>query len=699
MATINKVYPHVNVTTKALLRTIPEIAESGATSLFAPFYSKKGPSGKIQRIFNLNQFVAEYGEPDFSYQGRSILDIYNWLSAGGSLYALRLVSPNAVKASGSLDLASFYDYDQYWYDKSGNILHTYTADTTSWTTAIFGPGPGAVANKFYGTKLTAFPEPTAFNLGQYFLVGNELKKVEDVGGTATLSSTITTATEFFATNTNSLYLYSEFGTWSIPVVLKTYKPLEILVQAKYEGNYYNDVSLFITRSKYSTSNESFLDVQVLLKNQRVQSLFKLNAERFGEVLSGTEYVNVSLSNYTDFEELVGIVSGGVSIPLTGGIDGLFSFEDSLARFYGISKLSLESDTFVLPSNTNNGTTILQIALSSGVNNTTSYVKWAKGDILNISTGTNFIIGEISDEPTATNIPIRILSRFPQTGEVTGTWTIRLQDDYEYVSAESMLSNKLETPADVIFDSGHSLTIKNLMKEFSEVRDDIFFFLSDFEFTSKDNGDIANVIAEKLNQAVYAQKFSVDDVISGKNIWVGPTYFLASLIPFNDRIYGMQWPTAGLTRGVLSGVKAINSNPNNEDKDLFYTTRINYVEKDSRGYKFMSQLTGDSFIENTSGEYQETSLKFINNARVTNRIVRDLEELGRDYLFEFNDAATLLNMRNALNRYVTEWVQNRTLSQANVEVAKDPYSDERVNVTLNIKFTGTIEIISIDITIE
>jgi hypothetical protein len=57
------------------------------------------------------------------------------------------------------------------------------------------------------------------------------------------------------------------------------------------------------------------------------------------------------------------------------------------------------------------------------------------------------------------------------------------------------------------------------------------------------------------------------------------------------------------------------------------------------------------------------------------------------------------MRNALNRYVSEWIQNRTLSFATVDVQKDEISDERVNVGLNIRFTGTIEIISIDIVIE
>jgi hypothetical protein len=101
MATINRIYPHVNVTTRALIRTAPVLANDEATVMFVPFYAKKGLNNEVQKIYNLDQFISEYGEPDFDYQGRSILNIYNWLNAGGVIYALRLVSPDAEIASGT----------------------------------------------------------------------------------------------------------------------------------------------------------------------------------------------------------------------------------------------------------------------------------------------------------------------------------------------------------------------------------------------------------------------------------------------------------------------------------------------------------------------------------------------------------------------------------------------------------------------
>jgi len=276
---------------------------------------------------------------------------------------------------------------------------------------------------------------------------------------------------------------------------------------------------------------------------------------------------------------------------------------------------------------------------------------------------------------------------------------------------TMLGNKLEHSIDLILDAGYSLAAKNAIADFVGERDDITVLFDTFNFTTDESGEPADINSPYLttakflgknNVAVYAQKLTVNDPISGKEIWVTPTYFLSRLIPVNDRTYGLQWPTAGLTRGVLEGVTGININPTNSlditdganaeypGKEYLYINRINYIERDARGYRFMSQSTRAPI---------DTALRFVNNVRVANKMARELENLGRNYLFEFNDSITLKNMSNVLNRYVGEWIQNRTLSYGLVTVDKNEFSDEKVDVTLNIRFTGTIEIISIAITIE
>jgi hypothetical protein len=191
-----------------------------------------------------------------------------------------------------------------------------------------------------------------------------------------------------------------------------------------------------------------------------------------------------------------------------------------------------------------------------------------------------------------------------------------------------------------------------------------------------------------NVSVYTQRMIVSNTYTDNDIYVGPTYFLSNLVSENYFKYGIQYPVAGLTRGILTGVKWISENPNPATKNNLYENKINYVEKDSRGYKFMCQLTrGES----------NTALSYVNNSRTTNKIARDIEMIGRKYLFEFNDSTTIGNMNNEMNKYLNEWVQKRTLSYYNLDIVTVDHN--MVEVNLNIKFTGTIEIIAVSITIE
>lgn len=305
---------------------------------------------------------------------------------------------------------------------------------------------------------------------------------------------------------------------------------------------------------------------------------------------------------------------------------------------------------------------------------------------------------------------------------------------ENVDIKNAIGNRLETPIDLIMDAGYPYDIKKLMikaishkdnlDEIDALRPDIngVFDLYTIGADNKPTNiisisssgssprqevvDTKDVIKEVLfdesdvyersaNVFFYTQYFVIsEEAYFDKDMVVFPSYFLSRLIPANDLAYGIQYPTAGTRRAELEGVKKISLNPDPDQKDLWFLDRINYVEKDSRGYYFMSERTFDG-----SSDEKYTALSFINNARVTVRMVHDLERLGRDYLFEFNDAATLANMSAVLNRYVTNWIANRTLSDGKVEVSKDPYSDEKVNAVLYIRFVNTIETIAIDLILE
>jgi hypothetical protein len=587
---INRIYPHVNVTTTALLRSTGEVVDSGATTLFVPFVAKKGPSNEVKKIFNLNQFISEYGEPDFSYQGRTILNAYNWLSSGGAVYALRLVG-NGAKSIGS-------------------------------------------------------------------------------------NSTINSILE---------------------------------IKAKYEGKYYDDLKLVLTRSIYTTSSSKFLDAEVLLNDRRIQTFFKLGASNFVTVLEGSQHFSgVSFKVDKDFEDLHEAVgTSSLTINFSGGSDGTTNYNELVRQFFNLYSAEVTTD-----GNPNTTTVNATVGVELAEDFTSEGL--VVGAILKLyseeddtleegQTELPFIRVEVT-EIEGSELTLKVLEK---NGTITLT-DLKLEEISKlpimvdkdgktpFVTlGYQLISNKLDNPIDLILDAGYPLVTKQAIAKFTRQatgdRSDIVVLFDQYDFSVETvTGTRTAVSTQSLNHAIYTQRLVVNDIISGRDIWVTPTYFLASLIPTNDRIYGIQWPTAGLTRGVLSGVKGIDYNPTEKDKDDLYRARINYVEKDSRGFYIMSQSTVND---------EDTALRFLNNVRVINRMVRELETLGREYLFEFNDSATILNMRNVLNRYVTEWIQNRTLSLAVVDVQKNAQSEERVDVTMTIRFTGTIEIISIDITIE
>lgn len=283
---------------------------------------------------------------------------------------------------------------------------------------------------------------------------------------------------------------------------------------------------------------------------------------------------------------------------------------------------------------------------------------------------------------------------------------------------SILSNHLATPIDVIMDAAYPKKIKEYMGKFvgkgtlssilddKPMRDDIFLFLDLCENTENETSSLFerksltedSTLLNELtdfrsnNYAVYAQYLIISD--NDIDTYVSPTYSLCSLIPYNDIHYGIQWATAGTNRGILSSVSSLSSNPGPDEKQSYFEDRINYIEATSREISFGSQRTYD---DSTDEVY--TALSFINNSRTLNKIKKELELIARDYLFEYNDSTTLANLNEALNKYITGWISNRTLSKAVVVAEKSDYSNETVIITLNIKFTDTIEVISIDITVE
>lgn len=427
---------------------------------------------------------------------------------------------------------------------------------------------------------------------------------------------------------------------------------------------------------YEVNGQMALNVYNWLRNGGTVCVYRLVTEsvakcnEFEAKYSGIEYNNLSVT-------ISPRTKTADSVNVTVILDGR-----AVEQFYGLTKKNFEA------------------ALSSSdyikfkkkfdtafPTSSETYSITEKAGLLN-SNDNNKKIGEIEKE------------------KIKDFWQNELTED----TNEKFLRNPLYPNIDMIMDAGYSDDIKKLMLAFlskfdiegesnltSSLRKDLIGIFDSYALTGKLETPTPTSITfpDATNIAVYEQYFTISDAIfTDQDIYVCPSYFLSKLIPYNDLQYGIQYAPAGLRRGVLDDAISINKNPMPSEKQDWFEKRINYVEKTAREYSFMSQRTHDG---STADNY--TALSFLNNVRVLEKMKKDITELGRRYLYEFNDSTTLSKMSNVLNKYIANWVANRTLSSGTVTVSKNPYTNEAVDVEVTIKFNGTIEVISVNITIE
>ena len=106
----------------------------------------------------------------------------------------------------------------------------------------------------------------------------------------------------------------------------------------------------------------------------------------------------------------------------------------------------------------------------------------------------------------------------------------------------------------------------------------------------------------------------------------------------------------------------------ERKQELFDSRINYADRTATQIFFANQRTRERADDNTA-------LQFINNSLTTNRLVKDVEKLCRQYLFEYNDSITIGNLTKQVNKYLETYVEKRALAYAVVEISKNQYSEE------------------------
>ena len=271
-----------------------------------------------------------------------------------------------------------------------------------------------------------------------------------------------------------------------------------------------------------------------------------------------------------------------------------------------------------------------------------------------------------------------------------------------------IKNKLKYPIDVVLDAGYSYETKEALYKYfcteTASRDDVMLFLDCFPLYAEYNQPLAirtrsleNLVSQfpfsnnSRNMALYIQYCETN--WNNENIKVTPIYYISQILPKLNKIStNLQQPLSGFLNAKIQDydIISINEIPDAIRKERLTKNHINFIDLHGISYYFNLQRTR----ENPS---LKTALREINNNLLTNRLVKEVTNLGRQYLFEYNDAVTLLNFRKSVNSYISEYIANGALSYASVDVSRT--DDNEVQLTLNVRYHDIVELIAISLNID
>lgn len=255
-------------------------------------------------------------------------------------------------------------------------------------------------------------------------------------------------------------------------------------------------------------------------------------------------------------------------------------------------------------------------------------------------------------------------------------------------------NKKKFPFDVVLDANYPLSVKTAIADFCAERIDVFGIL-DTGILPSPNSALSwrknSFQADSLYLGIWGQSWKIFDTYTAQDIPVTTSFFLARKIPESDGVYGIQYPFVGPNRGIISGFKSIDWNPNEYEKEDLYKARINYAEQDYKNTKFMSQLTSQA---------KTSALSNVNNVRVLLRMIRTVNELSENYQFEFGSVSTLNSFNSDLSNYLSEWTSNGacTVCEGLAYQTAIDKQNKTARVRISVEFTDVIERILIEFNI-
>ena len=239
-----------------------------------------------------------------------------------------------------------------------------------------------------------------------------------------------------------------------------------------------------------------------------------------------------------------------------------------------------------------------------------------------------------------------------TGEISEQWFDKF-------------TNKEELEIDLLLDPDYVDDIKRTLDFISQqVRKDCFSIISmpDTKMFNVNNekpyadaynkmklyvqgGDpLGSLNVNSSYSAIYGQYFKVYDQYNEKDRWVPVAGYVGrtiATVDFNNRQW---WAPAGLNRGIVSGVKKVAINPNQAQRDVMYSNRINPIPS------FFGQgvvIWGQKTLQAAPSAFDR-----INVRRLFLHMERSIEKMAKYLIFEFNDDFTRTRFSSLANGFLS-----------------------------------------------
>ena len=340
--------------------------------------------------------------------------------------------------------------------------------------------------------------------------------------------------------------------------------------AKYSGSYYNDFEVKISHNFVG----KYLYITVINKLKEEVEGFAVTSANKDTIFLSSEYITLGTDGAAFIDTLLNSFKDKT--------DGFITLSTTEEFKNNISEYPVKSGDMVYYKSSQ----YYLMTLKGGKDQNTTDVYTLDGNKITYTEALLLAaIGDVGDDKALSVNYYDAESNKKTMAVKKGDGAFVLDANFDSIRmVKANLKKKLEYPVDVFFDGVYNIWVKKaIMANLATIRTDCHFFFnvysgdlkaSEMQLTS-DGINAANTIfnvgseegdALYRNVSVYAQAMPITNAFTGKEQWVGPTYFLSFMAMDIDNRYGIQYPIAGLTRGTLQGVTKINDTPNADMKD-------------------------------------------------------------------------------------------------------------------------------------